>query len=181
VEWDTWLPVADRLPIDLVRSEVPEMPWDRLQASGVQLPDAQVSALEELWEAHLQVVGRETTRGPDEVSRSEGFPEGAVTQVLVNRYERDPRARSACLDHYGYDCSVCGFDFTKGYGSLGDAYIHVHHIKDLSMLGPDYQVDPVEDLRPVCPNCHAMLHKRRPALSIEELQPQVRGAWSYRP
>jgi len=26
------------------------------------------------------------------------------------------------------------------------------------------------DLRPVCPNCHAMLHKRTPAISIEELQ-----------
>jgi 5-methylcytosine-specific restriction protein A len=174
-EWDTWLPVADRLSIDLVTSQVPEMRWDRLQASGVQLPEAQARSLERLWEAHLQGLGRDTPRGPDEVSRSEGFPEGAVTRVLVNRYERDPRARRACLDHYGYDCSVCGFNFAQAYGSLGDAYIHVHHTRELSALGPGYQVDRVQDLRPVCPNCHAMLHQRRPPLSIEELKPQVRG------
>jgi 5-methylcytosine-specific restriction protein A len=121
VEWDTWLPVADRLPIDLLKGQVPEMPWDRIQASGVQLPAPLASRVEQFWEDHLQALGRVTMRLSEEVSPSAGFPEGAATKVLVNRYERDPRARAACLNHYGYDCAVCGFNFSRAYGSLGEA------------------------------------------------------------
>ena len=35
------------------------------------------------------------------------------------------------------------------------------------------EVDPVKDLRPVCPNCHAMLHKQTPALNIEKLKEEL--------
>jgi 5-methylcytosine-specific restriction protein A len=36
-------------------------------------------------------------------------------------------------------------------------------------------VHPVKDLRPVCPNCHAMIHRGPgPALSIGELRRQLR-------
>jgi 5-methylcytosine-specific restriction protein A len=90
--------------------------------------------------------------------------------VTVNKYERDPRARQACLNHFGYRCCVCDLDFEERYGELGRGFIHVHHLKELSTVGPDYQVDPLGDLRPVCPNCHAMLHKVSPAMSVEELR-----------
>ena len=49
---------------------------------------------------------------------------------------------------------MCGFDLVSRYGELGDGYIHVHHLKELSSLRRSYQVDPIKDLRPVCPNCH---------------------------
>ena len=62
------------------------------------------------------------------------------------------------------------------YGSLGDTFIHVHHIQPLSEAGAERDVDPINDLindlRPVCPNCHSMLHSRklvRP-VSIDELK-----------
>lgn len=174
VEWDTWLAPADRLPVEQLKRHLPQTAWDRLQASGVQLPEVVARGVEELWEPHLEALGRVTTWLPDEVPRSEAYPEGAASRVLVNRYERDPRARAACLERYGHDCMVCGFNFAHAYGSLGDAYIHVHHLKELSTLGPHYQVDPLRDLRPVCPNCHAMLHQRRPALSIEQLRRRLR-------
>lgn len=32
------------------------------------------------------------------------------------------------------------------------------------------QIDPISDLRPVCPNCHAMLHKKNPPYTIDELR-----------
>jgi len=98
------------------------------------------------------------------------FVEGKKIQRFINCYERDIRARQACLDAFGYTCIVCNFDFEKKYGHLGRKYIHVHHLKELSMLGNDYIVDPIEDLRPVCPNCHAMLHKSKPAYTIEQLK-----------
>ena len=109
---------------------------------------------------------------PDEIDTQHNATliEGAKKQVTVNIYERDPKARAQCIEHYGYDCSVCGFNFEKVYGQVGKDFIHVHHIKPLSEIKEAYSVDPVKDLRPVCPNCHAMLHKKIPAYSIEELK-----------
>ncbi len=52
----------------------------------------------------------------------------------------------------------------------GVGFIHVHHKVELSSIGREYVVDPIEDLVPVCPNCHAMLHTRKPALTIDGLR-----------
>lgn len=98
------------------------------------------------------------------------FVEGATREVKVNAYERNTKARIACLDHYGFDCAVCGFNFVNFYGEIGSGFIHVHHLKDLARVGGEYKVDPIKDLRPVCPNCHAMLHVDTPAMSISKLK-----------
>ncbi len=96
------------------------------------------------------------------------LPEGAKKEIIVNTYERNPEARKKCIEKYGYICCVCEFDFEKKYGEIGKGFIHVHHLKSLSEIKEEYIINPVEDLRPVCPNCHAMLHKRNPPYSIEE-------------
>lgn len=98
------------------------------------------------------------------------FTEGKKSKISVSIYERNAKARKVCLDHYGYNCTVCDFNFEKKYGDIGKNYIHVHHLIELSSLSQEYKVDPVKDLRPVCANCHAMLHQRRPAYSIEEMR-----------
>lgn len=98
--------------------------------------------------------------------------EGAKKQVIVNAYERNPTARKECLNNYGFKCSVCGFDFEEVYGEIGTEYIHVHHLKPLNEINEEYRVDPINDLRPVCPNCHSMLHKAK--LSIEQLREKLR-------
>jgi predicted HNH restriction endonuclease len=46
----------------------------------------------------------------------------------------------------------------------------VHHLRPLSGIAEEYEIDPVEDLRPVCPNCHAMLHRKTPPYTIDELR-----------
>jgi 5-methylcytosine-specific restriction protein A len=102
--------------------------------------------------------------------------EGAVVRVLVNRYERDPAARAKAIQHHGVRCHVCGFDFAIAYGVIGEGFIHVHHTVPLADIGESYIVDPVNDLRPVCPNCHAMLHKRVPPYTIEELRSILEAA-----
>lgn len=110
----------------------------------------------------------------EEVNQEEegitGLPEGAVQRMEVNRYERSRLNRAACIAVRGRTCAVCGFDFERVYGPLGRGFIHVHHVIPVSQLGPDYRIDPVRDLVPVCPNCHAMLHRRVPPLSVEELR-----------
>lgn len=107
----------------------------------------------------------------EEVSEAlEDFLEGAVRRVNVNAYERDPKARRACIAHHGATCAACGFDFGEVYGTLGDGFIHVHHVRPVSTLGKDYRVNPTTDLVPVCPNCHWMLHRESPPLSVEALK-----------
>lgn len=112
----------------------------------------------------------ETFVSPEEISPTTTHIEGRVRQVLVNVYERNPAARAACIAHYGTSCAVCSFDFGKTFGDIGQGFIHVHHLQELSSIAAEYEVDPIQDLRPVCPNCHAMLHKRNPAYSIDELK-----------
>ncbi|NDU96483.1 HNH endonuclease [Spirosoma terrae] len=104
--------------------------------------------------------------------------EGAKKVITVNAYERNSQARRICIEHYGAFCTVCDFNFEKTYGELGKGFIHVHHLIPVSYIGKSYELDPVEDLRPVCPNCHAMLHTQNPPLTIEELQSVISANFS---
>lgn len=124
------------------------------------------------WQSPLQVQESVTTTRffPDEVDSVQTFREGAVRQVLVNAYERDPKARQKCIDSHGSSCSICGFDFGRDFGQLGKGFIHVHHLRPLSEIAEEYEIDPINDLRPVCPNCHAMIHRRSPPFSLEEIK-----------
>ncbi len=107
---------------------------------------------------------------PEEVQDNKKYYEGSTKKIKVNIYERNHEARRKCIKHYGINCCICGFNFEKKYGEIGNSFIHVHHLKLLSKIGEEYELDPIQDLRPVCPNCHAMLHKRKSPYSIEELK-----------
>ena len=96
--------------------------------------------------------------------------EGTRVQIQVNRYERDSKARNACIKHHGAVCRACGLDFEKRYGDIGKGFIHIHHITPISEVGKSYKVDPKKDLVPVCPNCHAMLHSKKPPLTVDQLK-----------
>ncbi len=107
---------------------------------------------------------------PEELDPAFQYPEGAKKQITVNAFERNPDARRDCVARYGAKCYVCDFRFDEFYGQLGDGYIHVHHLIQLAVAGGQVETDPVKHLRPVCPNCHAMLHTKSPPLTIGELQ-----------
>jgi len=107
---------------------------------------------------------------PDEISDSNSLFEGAKKQIIVNAYERNPEARKQCIEYYGLNCMICDFNFEEVYGKIGKNFIHVHHLKPLSEVNEQYEVNPIKDLIPICPNCHAMLHKKIPAYSIEALK-----------
>jgi hypothetical protein len=108
---------------------------------------------------------------PEEVENSQTYIEGATKQITINAFERNPKARRACIDYYGLNCRVCDFKFGEIYGDIGRDFIHVHHLTPISSVGEKYKLDPIRDLRPVCPNCHAMLHSKRPTpYTIEEMQ-----------
>jgi hypothetical protein len=114
---------------------------------------------------------------PDEIpgAAAETLTEGAKKAVIVNAYERNPSARRRCIEHWGSSCEVCSFNFGQSYGDYGKGFIHVHHLKPLASIGRAYELDPIQDMRPVCPNCHAMLHHSEQTLSIEELRRKLQN------
>lgn len=167
--FDRLVALEDRLPVETLIEQIGEYDWNHVLASGNSMPDAVAVKVEQLWAKHLRTVTEPEL--PEEVRSPQKYPEGTTKRIVVNAYERNPKARAACVDHYGAVCVVCGFCFADVYGPLGDGYIHVHHLRDLASIGESYEVDPVADLSPVCPNCHAMLHhKTKLARSIEDLK-----------
>lgn len=111
---------------------------------------------------------------PGELREPDRFPEGAVRRVSVNAYERNPRARARCIEAYGTACCICGTSLDAVYGDAAKGFIHVHHLRPLSEIAGEYEVDPVEDLRPVCPDCHAVIHLGGEHRSIEEVRGMLR-------
>ncbi|MBX3387158.1 MAG: hypothetical protein KF768_11355 [Phycisphaeraceae bacterium] len=103
---------------------------------------------------------------PIERSRMEGAP----CTLEVSSYERDPMLRAACIRHHGSDCAACGMSFGAVYGAIAEGFIHVHHRQPLGAIGAEHAVDPVTDLVPLCPNCHAVAHMQDPPLTPEEIK-----------
>lgn len=114
-----------------------------------------------------------TDRLPTEIMPFEEkkfYEEGKATEIFVNRYERNQKARLECIKHYGNICQGCSFDFETFYGGTVKVSIQVHHIVSLAEIGKTYKVNPITDLIPLCPNCHAVVHSTKPALTIEALR-----------
>ena len=129
---------------------------------------------------HHRATCADDARLPEEidVEDQEIIYEGAKKQVIVNAYERDPRAKEICRDYYirrdgRIRCQICGFDFGEVYGPEYTNMIHVHHITPISEIGEEYALEPTKDLIPVCPNCHMVLHAKGGA-SVEELRARLK-------
>ncbi len=144
--------------------------WDA-QASGIRISDEVVAELESLWANYSE--GSKFTL-PDEVSiEEEVFYEGALRQITVNAFERNSSARQKCIEIHGTKCSVCNIEFGLFYGDVMNDYIHVHHLKPLSEIGESYRINPAEDLIPICPNCHAVIHSKKPPYCPEEVRAMI--------
>jgi predicted HNH restriction endonuclease len=102
------------------------------------------------------------------------YQEGELSLVSLTRYERSPAAREAALKAHSYVCAVCGFDFETVYGDRGRQFIEVHHLQPLHPGAYPRHADPAHDLRPVCSNCHRMIHRGEPMLSIDQMRDLIK-------
>lgn len=141
-----------------------------LEALVLRQPWSSLFSNEELQVAQKRLNFASGFRLSEEVVNDQKLVEGSVCQVTINSYERNPEARRRCIEHYGTSCRVCGFNFEKKFGSMAHGFIHIHHLKPLSEIQEEYQVDPVADLCPVCANCHAVIHLGGQTRSIEEVK-----------
>ncbi len=90
-----------------------------------------------------------------------------IVGKLASEIKRSPEARIACLAEKGHRCVICGFDSTESYGVEG--VIHVHHLNPLAESEGMRPVDPLVDLVPVCPNCHAVIHSKKGGHGIDSV------------
>jgi hypothetical protein len=102
------------------------------------------------------------------------FPEGAEYEIKHKQRERSralvTQAKAQFIRTHGHlFCEACGFDFRKTYGKVGDGFIEAHHLTPVSELKSGAKTK-ISDLALVCSNCHRMLHRKRPWLSISALR-----------
>lgn len=171
VDFDALFPVGDQIPMEVLLERVPDAGWRTTFSSGRRVPEIEEPAIRAIWAEYMPADEN------DPILPHPGtFPDRAITRVVMNRYERDPHARRLCLAHFGTSCAACGFSFEAAYGQAGDGFIHVHHLVPVSQLGSGYELDPIRDLVPLCPNCHYMAHRRRVPYTPSELRRMMKNA-----
>jgi hypothetical protein len=99
--------------------------------------------------------------------------EGTKHLIIHFRRERNKaiieKKKESVLKTSGrLQCEVCGFDFSVVYGELGNGFCEVHHIVPLS-ASSDPVTTTLNDLAVVCSNCHRIIHRSVPMVSIFEL------------
>lgn len=102
--------------------------------------------------------------------------EGAISQSVVRRRERNPRNRLLCIRLHGEKCVVCDLEPRLRYAAAG-GIIEVHHLEPLALADVPRPYDPRTDLVPLCPSCHRAVHTARPVpLTPEALRKIMEAA-----
>lgn len=175
VEFDVLLdPRVDVLPRELLdQPPFGAVNWGT-QSGGIAIAPEVAIHLEDIWDEHVRKLGlNPIAREYDTDTEVAVYIEGRRRTVLATRLERSASARAACVAAKGVRCLCCRIDFGERYGQMGQGFIHVHH-QDLLADGGPRETSPIDDLFPVCPNCHAMLHRSNPPMTVEDLRRRLR-------
>lgn len=106
------------------------------------------------------------------------FPEGKIVERTHKARERNSQvvqlAKANFKKKHGrLYCEICKFDFETYYGNVGKDFIEGHHTIAVSEMTADHKTKP-EDIAMLCSNCHKMVHKKRPWLTMDKLQTLMR-------
>ncbi len=120
----------------------------------------------------------EFTKDENSILNNKKFYEGKEMLKLHLVKERNPEvvkfAKKKFKQKHGHlFCEVCGFDFSKAYGELGEDFIEAHHNIPISQMTNSNIVN-VNDIAMVCSNCHSMIHRKKPWLTIGELKELIK-------
>ncbi len=184
-------PWADRDNKGIIRKLKDEEQWLRWRVhikNAIVLPQP-VAIAESLFKSsnyHLTrptAVDAETFQGlralANEVASLEdddqaAFPEGREMWLTHKARERSPAVVHAAKarffrEHGKFLCQACGFDFQDFYGEIGKGFIEAHHTIPVSELRPASKTRSA-DIALVCSNCHRMLHRQRPWVTMSLLK-----------
>jgi 5-methylcytosine-specific restriction protein A len=158
---------AKVIPTSFLQERFPQQNWTP-QGSGIRIRPEIVSQVLDLWYSWQGSL-------TPELSDYLAYEEGRQFKVTTTKYERDLQARQKCLEIKGYACNICGIRMEEIYGEIGKEFIQVHHIQLLSEYAIGQKTDPSKHLIPVCPNCHAMLHRKYPPYTPAELKKKMKS------
>ncbi len=171
--FDLMLDPAKYPPLDwheFTNGPLSKVKWTT-QISGISVPDE----FEEAWKGHVQtVLGYLPVAMNDGASDADEreFPEGKSGYRLHRHLERsggvvkEAKERAKRAGQFFCWVGSCGFNFIDRYG---EDFIEAHHTIPVHKLGEDATTK-ATDIAMVCSNCHRMLHRKRPWLSMEELR-----------
>lgn len=121
---------------------------------------------------------------PAEEDEAKEFWEGRESYARHRRLERKPALGRAVKSKRlrtdkSLRCDVCSFSFLEQFGPRGAGFVEAHHTRPVSQLKGHKKVEPAE-IALVCSNCHRMLHRSKPWLSIAALRKLVKKAGGLR-
>lgn len=96
-----------------------------------------------------------------------------VDQAEVNDYK--DTIKRECLEYYGAICDICGFDFGYTYGEHFETCISVHNIHGVEGEEILPTTHPINDLIPVCQNCHHIIHSTVPPIAVDQMRKIVKA------
>jgi hypothetical protein len=155
----------------------------KLSASQVPiLADYRFSEPVAMLETSSQASSLVQTELPQQVNNgaihNSEFEEGVRYSAERFFFERNSALADRARQHYGCICQVCEFDFVGTYGEIGKDFAEVHHLNPLSERPQQEWTQTVltdlSQVAVVCANCHRMVHRRKPALSLEELRSMLK-------
>lgn len=97
----------------------------------------------------------------DKIEQDAEVYKGVENRKAVQRHlQRERKSHLVTLRKQldNFVCQICGFDYGKSYGRLGDDFAEAHHIVPLA-TNEKQRTTTVDDLITVCANCHRMLHR----------------------
>lgn len=121
----------------------------------------------------INASSKKTRQAMNAFDDEEAFIDGAERKLFKLHVDRErnskviQRAKSSAKV---LCCEACGFDFSKTYGDRGEGYIEGHHKKPISQMDKGGEETRIKDIALVCSNCHRMLHRMRPLITVEELK-----------
>jgi hypothetical protein len=148
--------------------------WPNIFGGG---PEANNFLIDREFEVWNKEVGKRVLLHAEVEADESAFPEGRAVFSRHRRLERDSaiakHAKDRRLERDGeLVCDVCGFSFKKKYGHVGAGFIEAHHTVPVSEL-KGHRKTRVDEFALVCSNCHRMLHRWRPWLSVTELRQRL--------
>jgi hypothetical protein len=102
--------------------------------------------------------------------------EGHKRKRLVASVARSIALRRLALKRHGATCRACDLKFLKKYDGLKTDCIELHHVSPLSR---GLRISTIDDLVPLCPNCHRVAHSTKPPLSISAIRQMLKSGKAH--
>jgi 5-methylcytosine-specific restriction protein A len=173
------LPVASRLPIEeLIEAKI-DVPWHRILASGISVPEENEDRLASLWGRHLRKIGWHRQGRMTELLAAPPQQEAVLAALEGGSYRREAifRERNQALIELKKRssdgrCSVCLLRFADRYTGITRLCLVAHHADPIGQRKKASKTT-LADIDLLCPNCHAAVHTEDPPLTADELRSRL--------